>query len=143
MAFEAFIPKTVALQGDDALLEAYNWRRTFVVKKTINGVETPVNMQEYDAAAPVIVFKNAVTESAGTTTGCPVGTCTWTNSAGGEIQVDVKRADTNPASQVFAGVYEIYVTHESEFDDPPGNNIPKRAMVFKGPWTVEKTAVAA
>lgn len=140
MAFEAFIPNTVALQGNDALLEAYTWRRPFVVKKTINGVETPVNMQEYDAVAPVIVFKNAVTESSGTTTGCPTGVCSWTNSAGGEFQVDVTQAATNPSGQVFAGVYEIYVAHDTEEDSA---GVKKRAMIFKGPWTVEKTAVAA
>lgn len=139
MAFEAFIPKTVALQGDDALLEAFTWRRTFIVKKTVSGSETPVNMTEYDALAPVIVFKTAVTESSGTTTGCPVGVCTWTSAAGGEFQVDVTQANTNVASQVFTGIYEIYVQHDTETD---ASLTPKRTMIFKGAWTVEKTAAA-
>jgi hypothetical protein len=139
MAFEAFVPKTLALQGDDALLEAYTWRRVFVVKKTVSGVETPVNMQEYDLVAPTIVFKNNVTESSGTTTGCPTGTCSWTNSAGGEFQVDVTAVATNPGSQVFTGSYEIYALHDTEEDSA---GVKKRTMLFKGAWTVEKTVAA-
>ncbi len=140
MAFEAFIPKTLSLSGDDALLEAFTWRRTFTVKKIVNGSETPVSMAEYDTAAPVIVFKTANTEAGGTTTGCPVGVCSWTNAAAGEFQVDVTQAQTNPASQVFTGVYEIYVLHDTETD---ASLTPKRAMIYKGSWTVEKTATAA
>lgn len=136
MAFETFIPKEQPLDASVAFFEAYTWRGLFPIKKTVNGVETPVNMQEYDLTAPVIVFKNA---AGGSATGCPVGTCSWTNSAGGEFQVDITQANTNPASQVFQGVYEIYVQHDTEEDS---TGVKKRAMVYKGPWTIVPTVAA-
>jgi len=139
MAFETFSPKDQPLDGSAAFYEGYTWRGTYTVKKAVSGVDTPVNMTEYNGVAPTILFKTA---AGGTTVGCPVGVCAWTSAVGGEFQVDITQAQTNPSGQVFSGRYEIFVLHNTEFDDPPGNTIKKRAMVFSGAWTIVPTVAA-
>jgi len=145
MAFEAFIPSVVPLTGDNAIREGLSWRRTFVVTKTVAGAVTPVNMSEYDAAPPSIIFKTAVTESspAGTTNGCPVGVCAWTSAVDGAFQIDVTAAASNPGpspAQVFSGEYEIVVTHDTETDST-GPTVLKKTSVFASTWVVTKTVV--
>lgn len=137
MAYRSFFPQTQALGDAEAFFEAYTWRGVFPIKETINGVLTPVNMQEYDALAPIIIFKNA---AGGTTTGCPTGVCTWSNAAAGEITVDCTQTQTDPSSQIFSGVYEIYVQHDTEEDS---TGVKKRTMVYRGSWSMPRTLVAS
>jgi hypothetical protein len=144
MAFEAFIPKVVSLDGDDVIFEGISYRRSLTVKKTVSGVETPVNMTEYDAVAPVIVFKDKATEDGGVTTGCPTGVCAWTDAPGGILQLDVTAAATNSltgsgTAQKFTGIFEITVLHDTEEDT---TGIKKKALIYRGSWSVTKTASA-
>ena len=147
MAFEAFIPNQFNLDGVDAIREGYPWRRKFKIERTIQGVTSPVNMAEYNATPPVIVLKDKVTEQGGQTTGCPVGVCIWTDANAGEYQVDMVGTATNQgtgsaSNQKPTGVYETYVSHNTEFDDPPTNSIKKRAIVHEGTWAIKNTVAA-
>jgi len=144
MAFEAFIPNQVNLDGVDAIREGYPWRRKFKVERTIQGVTSPVNMAEYNATPPVIVLKDKVTEMGGATTGCPIGVCAWTDANGGQYQVDMIGADTNQGTgansgQKPSGVYEIFVTHNSEEDSA---GVKKKAVVHEGTWLIKQTVAA-
>lgn len=146
MAYESFIPGSLALDVDDVIREAYPYRRVFTVTKKVGTADVPVNMAEYANLAPVIIFKDKDTESGGVLTNSPIGVCAWVDAAAGTYQLDLTAAETNVATgagslQRFEGFYEIYATHNTETELP--STTPKTTVMHEGGWKIKKTLKAA